>query len=88
MVERVAAEVFPPGEFIKEELEARGWTQTDLAEILGRPFQLVNEILAGKRAISPETAQGLGEAFGTGAQVWMNLENTYSKIVTAWRSRG
>ena len=77
MVERVAAEVFPPGEFIKEELEARGWTQTDLAEILGRPFQLVNAILAGKRAISPETAQGLGEAFGTGAQVWMNLENTY-----------
>ncbi len=77
MVERVPAEVFPPGEFIKEELEARGWTQMDLAEILGRPFQLVNEILAGKRAISPETAQGLGEAFGTGAQVWMNLESTY-----------
>ncbi len=73
----VPAEVFPPGEFIKEELEARGWTQMDLAEILGRPFQLVNEILAGKRAISPETAQGLGEAFGTGAQVWMNLESTY-----------
>ncbi len=77
MNERVPAEVFPPGDFIKEELEARGWTQTDLAEILGRPFRLVNEIIAGKRSITPETAKGLGDAFGTGAQFWMNLESSY-----------
>jgi HTH-type transcriptional regulator/antitoxin HigA len=77
MSERIPAEVFPPGEFIKEELEARGWTQTDLAEILGRPQRLVSEIINGKRAISPETAKGLGEAFGTGAQFWMNLESAY-----------
>src|SRR5262245_28749675 len=74
MSERIPAEVFPPGEFIKEELEAREWTQADLAEILGRPPRLVSEIINGKRAISPETAKGLGEAFGTGAQFWMNLE--------------
>ncbi len=77
MSTRVPAEVFPPGEFLRDEIEARGWTQTDLAEILGRPFRLVNEILQGKRAITPETAQGLGAAFGTGAQFWMNLESTY-----------
>jgi len=77
MSERIPAEVFPPGEFIKEELEAREWTQADLAEILGRPPRLVSEIINGKRAISPETAQGLGEAFGTGAQFWMNLESAY-----------
>ncbi len=77
MSERIPAEVFPPGEFIKEELEARGWTQADLAEILGRPARLVSEIVGGKRAISPETAKGLGDAFGTGAQFWMNLESTY-----------
>jgi HTH-type transcriptional regulator/antitoxin HigA len=77
MSERIPAEVFPPGEFIKEELEARGWTQADLAEILGRPPRLVSEIIGGKRAISPETAKGLGDAFGTGAQFWMNLESAY-----------
>ncbi len=74
---RVPAEVFPPGEFIRDEIEARGWTQTDLAEVLGRPFRLVNEILSGKRAITPETARGLGEAFGTGPELWVNLEAVY-----------
>jgi len=73
----IAAEVFPPGEILREELEARGWTQTDLAEILGRPPRLVNEIIAAKRAITPETAKGLGEAFGTGGQFWMNLESAW-----------
>jgi HTH-type transcriptional regulator/antitoxin HigA len=77
MADRIAAEVFPPGEFIKEELEAREWTQTDLAEILGRPIRLVNELIAGKKQITPETAKGLGEAFGTGAMFWMNLESAY-----------
>src|SRR5712692_4355562 len=77
MSERIPAEVFPPGEFIKEELEARGWTQADLAEILGRSARLVSEIVGGKRAISPETAKGLGDAFGTSAQFWMNLESAY-----------
>lgn len=52
MTQRVPAEVFPPGELIREELEARGWTQTDLAEILGRPLKLVNDIILGKRTIT------------------------------------
>jgi HTH-type transcriptional regulator / antitoxin HigA len=77
MSKRIPAEVFPPGEFIRDELEARGWTQTDLAEILGRPLKAVSEILTGKRAITPETATGLGEAFGVDPQFWMNLESAY-----------
>ena len=77
MKELVPAEVFAPGEFIKEELEARGWMQDDLAEIMGRPVRLINEIIAAKRGITPETAKGLGDAFGTGAQFWMNLESAY-----------
>ena len=78
MKKRVPAEVFPPGEFIREEIEARGWTQEDLAEILGRPLRLVNEITTGKRGITSETAKGLGEAFGNTAQFWMNLASAYS----------
>ena len=69
--------VFPPGEILKEELEVREWSQTDLAEILGRPVKLVNEIIAGKRAITPETARGLSDALGTSAELWMNLESQY-----------
>src|SRR5262245_30307837 len=74
---RMPAEVFAPGEFLKEELEARGWTQVELAEILGRPQRVVSEIISGKRAITPETAKGLAAAFGTSAQFWMNLETAY-----------
>lgn len=77
MPERIPAEVFPPGALIREELDARGWTQADLSEILGRPSRLVSEVLAGKKAITPETAQGLGDAFGVGAQFWLNMESAY-----------
>jgi len=77
MAQRINPEAFTPGEYIREELGERGWTQLDLAEILGRPPQVVNEIVAGKRSITPETARGLAEAFGTTAQLWMNLEASY-----------
>lgn len=78
MLNRVPAEIFPPGEFIREELEARGWTQGDLAQIMGRPLRLVNELIAGKKQITPETARGLAEAFGDHDPLyWMNLDSAY-----------
>ncbi len=79
------AEVFPPGEFLREELEARGWTQTELAEIICRPVRLINEIIAGKKTITPETATQLGDSLGTGPELWMNLESQYqlSKVRSA-----
>src|SRR5690242_18290166 len=77
MSKDIPAEVFPPGEYVRDELEARGWTQQDLALILGRPANAINQIIAGKRSITPETAKGLAAAFGTSAEFWMNLENAY-----------
>jgi HTH-type transcriptional regulator/antitoxin HigA len=77
MTERVPAEVFPPGEFLRDELDARGWTQTEFAEILGRPVRLVNEILVGKRGITPQTAQEIAAALGTSPELWLNLETGY-----------
>ena len=74
---RIPAEVFPPGEFLADELEARGWSQTDLADILGRDINLVNDIIRGKRGITPETAQGLADALGTSARYWLNLDIIY-----------
>ena len=70
-------EVFPPGYFIREELEERGWTQGDLASIMGRPVETVNRIVTGKLTITPETARGLAAAFGTSAELLLNLEASY-----------
>lgn len=74
---RIPAEIFPPGYVLKEELDKRGWTQVELSEILDRPPRLVNEIISGKRAITPETAKGLSAAMGQSAEFWMNLEMSY-----------
>ncbi len=74
---RDVAEAFPPGEFIKDELEARDWTQDVLAEITGIPAPVISNIIKGKRAISTEIASSLAAAFGTTAQFWMNLETSY-----------
>lgn len=71
------AEVFPPGEYLKDVLEARGWSQTEFAEIIGRPTRVVNEIIATKRSVTPETARELAAALDTSAQYWLNLESAY-----------
>ena len=67
-------EIEAPGEFIREELEARGWTQATFAAILGRPLQTVNQIINGKKAITAQTAKEIAVALGTSPEVWMNLE--------------
>lgn len=70
-------EAFPPGEFIKDELEARGWTQGDLARIMGRQDSVISAIINGKRSVSSEIASELASAFGTSAEVWLNLQTSY-----------
>ncbi len=77
MEERRPAEVFPPGDFVKEELEERGWSQNDLAVIVGRSPKEISDIVLGKRPVSPEIARELSAAFGTSAELWLNLESTY-----------
>src|SRR5947207_15027738 len=71
------AEAFSPGEYLRDELEARGWKQAKFAQILGRPLQLVNEIINGKKRITETTALEIAAALGTSARAWLNLENTY-----------
>jgi len=74
---RDVAEAFPPGEILKDELGARGWTQDVLAEITNIPAPVISNIINGKRAISVDIASCLAAAFGTTAQFWMNLETSY-----------
>lgn len=74
---RMPAEVFSPREFLREELEAREWSQRELADILNRPPCLISELIAGKSSITMETARSLADAFGISAEYWMNLESIY-----------
>ena len=71
------AEAFPPGEYLRDELEGRGWTVTELAEIIGRPVLVVSEILDAKKAITADTALSLSEALDTSAELWLNLQTMY-----------
>ncbi len=72
-----AAWVKHPGFYIKEELDERGWSQRDLAFILGVPEQAVNMIVSGKRGISPDMARALGDAFDVHADLFANLQKDY-----------
>ncbi len=71
----------PPGEFLAEEIEARGMTQGQLAEKMGRPRQVINGIIRGHRAITAETALQLEGVLGLSAQLWMNLESEYRLVL-------
>jgi HTH-type transcriptional regulator/antitoxin HigA len=77
MTIRRPAEVFPPGHYIKDELEERGWTQADLAEIMGRQSTSINDLVKGKCGITVETAVGLASAFGSSPELWMKLDQAY-----------
>ncbi|MEX2032259.1 MAG: HigA family addiction module antitoxin [Dehalococcoidia bacterium] len=66
-----------PGELLAEEIEVRHMTQKALAEAIGRPAQVVNEIVRGKKAITAETAIQLEEALGISAHLWLNLQSEY-----------
>lgn len=71
------ARVSPPGAILKRELEARGWTQKDLAAIIGRPEQAISEIINGEKRIIAETAISFAQAFGTSAELWLNLQSNF-----------
>jgi addiction module HigA family antidote len=71
-----------PGEILREEfLVPLGQTQVALAEHLGVPLQRINEIVRGKRGITPDTAWLLAQAFGTTPQFWLNLQAAYDLAV-------
>jgi HTH-type transcriptional regulator/antitoxin HigA len=77
MTKRIPAESFPPGEYLKDELDARGWSQSDFAEIIGRNPKTVSMIMSGRTRITEETAQLLEAALEIDSQYWLNLETAY-----------
>ena len=77
----------PPGETLADEIAARGMTQTELAARLGRPVQVVNEIIRAKKAITDDTALGLEKVLGIPAAFWVNLEQNYRMTRARLRER-
>jgi antitoxin HigA-1 len=72
-----------PGEMLREEfLDPLSLTQQELAKAIHVPFQRVNEIVRGKRSITPSTALRFARYFGTSAGFWMNLQLRYDLYKT------
>lgn len=67
-----------PGEILLEDfLNPMGITRYRLAKSIGVPQRRIDEICAGKRAVTADTALRLARFFGTDAQSWMNLQAEY-----------
>ena len=67
-----------PGEILLEDwLKPLNISQYALAKAIDVPPRRINEIVQGKRAITPDTALRLAAYFGTDAQSWLNLQNRY-----------
>jgi antitoxin HigA-1 len=69
--------IIHPGEHLDDELKALGMSANELAKELGVPTNRITEIMRGKRGISGDTALRLGRWFGTGPDIWMNLQKNY-----------
>ncbi|MEZ5488785.1 MAG: HigA family addiction module antitoxin [Gammaproteobacteria bacterium] len=81
MIPTNRASTHPGVILLKEFLEPLGQSQTALAEHLGVPVQRINEIVRGKRGVTPETAWLLSEALKTSPEFWLNLQATYDLSV-------
>ena len=66
-----------PGEILGEELEALTMSGADLARILDVPPNRITQIIAGKRAITADTALRLARYFETSPELWTNLQTIY-----------
>jgi antitoxin HigA-1 len=70
-----------PGEvLLLEFLNPLEISQVAFAEHIGVPVQRINEIVRGKRGISPETAWLFAEALGTSPEFWLNLQTNYDLV--------
>jgi addiction module HigA family antidote len=66
-----------PGEILADELAELGMSATELARVIHVPANRISQIITGKRAITADTALRLGRWFGTGPNIWLNLQQAY-----------
>jgi addiction module HigA family antidote len=75
--------VVHPGEILKEELDALGINPSQFARQIEVPPNRISQIIAGKRAVSGDTALRLGHWFGTEPQFWLNLQVQHELALAA-----
>lgn len=66
-----------PGEILKDELQERGISQKEFAQLTGIPQTQLNEIIKGKRGFNADIALVIGKALQMDAAVWLNLQSNY-----------
>jgi addiction module HigA family antidote len=76
-----------PGEILKDELEELSVTASEFARQIDVPPNRVGQIIAGKRAVTGDTALRFGHWFGTDPQFWLNLQSQFD-LAVADRQKG
>ena len=75
------AECFPPGEYIKDEIEERGWLKEDFARMAELSIEETDALFCGKKRILLGLAQKLQRIFGCSAITFLNLQREYDKCL-------
>lgn len=70
-------ETFHPGEYIRDELKARGIKQKEFAKKMDFNTSFVSELISGKRKVTPATALKLEKVLGIGAKFWVSMQADY-----------
>jgi HTH-type transcriptional regulator/antitoxin HigA len=88
---RIPAQCFHPGEFVKDEIDARGWDASELAKRMSAhhsvPVSIVQDLIDCKLDVTPNIAFGLRRAFGTSVDFWMNAQQAFDSWKAAITSR-
>ncbi len=75
-----------PGEILNEEfLKPMSLSQSKLARDIHVPHRRINEVVLGKRNITPDTAMRFSVYFGTSPEFWMNLQTTYELRILQYK---
>ncbi len=82
------AKKFGPGYFIREQMEMREWTQSDLSEVTGFTIKHLNKVLQDKQPLTLDMARVLGEVFNTSAQYWVNIDTGYRLWLAQEKTKG
>lgn len=70
-----------PGQLIRDELEARGWSPKDLATKSGCSEKTLNRVLSGKTNLSASCAEAISDAFGVSDRLLKNLQVSYNRAI-------
>ena len=71
----------PPGESLLEDIECLGISREQLAARCRLPLETIDQVIAGRREITPALAESLAQILGNQASFWLNLERLYQETL-------